>query len=278
MTIKLVQPESAPQSAILTLYSLGDTDYYTYDFTSALAGASAVNQWGNLTIPVGPDAQGWTSSGNPQWGNITSLTLQFTYPDNTDITVRIGALFFNGEYVQPIQYDATSFLLRFLQVFSLQFLATWLVLTGLVYLLCRGLKTPVVWKPLFIAVGTALIVLVIRALVNIIATLTLPMNYYPYDVSLGVLYNTFAALYYPATIGTLTAQSVSTLASINASTAVFNGILTAMFLVSYVWLGGLVALAIKELRPDLSTMKCLVFSAISVGITILVLWLFIGII
>jgi hypothetical protein len=88
----------------------------------------------------------------------------------------------------------------------------------------------------------------------------------------------FASLYYPATIGTLTAQSISQLAIIDASAATFKAILTGMFLVSYVWLGGLAALAVKELKPEFSTMKCLVIAAVSVGVTILALWLFIGIV
>lgn len=278
LTIKLVQPQSAPQNATLTLYSLADTNYYTYDLTSALSNASAVNQWGNLTIPVGPDASGWTASGNPQWQNITSLTLTFKYPSSTDITVRIGALFFRGQWSQPIQYDSTGFLLRFLQVFSLQFLFTWLILSALVYIICRGFKSPILWKPIFIAVGMALFVMVIRGLVNIAATAAFPVTYYPYDVSLGVVYDPFASLYYPATIGTLTAQSISALATIDASLGVFRVILSAMFVISYVWLGGLTALAIKELKPEFSLMKSLVIASVSVGVTVLALWLFIGIV
>ena len=60
MTVKHVQPSSVPQSANLTLYSVNDTNYYTYDLTPSLSNASAINLWQNLTIPVGPSAQGWT--------------------------------------------------------------------------------------------------------------------------------------------------------------------------------------------------------------------------
>jgi len=77
MAIKLVSPTSTPSNAILTLYSLSDDSYYTYDLTSTLSDANAVNQWGNLTVPLGPTASGWTATGNPTWQNITSLTLQF---------------------------------------------------------------------------------------------------------------------------------------------------------------------------------------------------------
>jgi len=278
ISLKLIQPQSAPQHAVLTLYSLGDTDYYTYDLTNALSSASAVGQWGNLSIPLGPDAVGWKENGNPIWTNITSLTLQFTYSNDQDINIRIGALFFRGQFIQPIQYDTTTSLLGFLQIFSLQFLFTWLVLTALLYLICRVLKNTVLWKPIFVALGFALFVMVIRSLVNVIAALTLPVSYYPYDVQLGLGYDSFMAVSYSTTIGTLTSQSISSLASISASLEVFRAILGGMFLVSYVWLGGLAALALKELKPEFSTMKCLVFSTVSVAVTLLVLWFFINVV
>ena len=278
ISLKLIQPQSAPQSAILTLYSLGDTNYYTYDLTNALSSASASGQWGNLSIPLGPDAVGWTENGNPQWTNITSLTLQFTYSSDQDINIRIGALFFRGQFIQPIQYDTTTSLLGFLQIFSLRFLFTWLVLAAIVYAICRGLKNTVVWKPLFITLGFALFVMVVRSLVNIIAALTLPVSYYPYDVQLGLGYDSFMAVSYPNTIGTLTSQSINSLASISTSLEAFRAIVSGMFLVSYVWLGGLAALALKELKPEFSTPKCLVFSAVSVAVTLLVLWFFINVV
>ncbi len=54
MTIKMVEPQVAPQSAALTLYSINDSNYYTYDLTSALSNSTTIGLWNNLTIPVGP--------------------------------------------------------------------------------------------------------------------------------------------------------------------------------------------------------------------------------
>lgn len=277
ITVKIVEPQSAPEAATLTLYSLGDTDYYTYDLTSMLADGQAISQWGNLTVPLGPNAAGWTASGNPQWTNITSLTMEFNYADNQDLTLRVGALFFRGEFIQPIQYDIYG-LLGFLQVFSLQFLFTWLVITAIAYVIFRVLKNTILWKPIFIAFGCALFVMVIRAIVNIAATATMPGVFYPYDVALGLGYNNFMTVSYPlGTIGNLTAQSASNLANINTSLETFRGIITGMFAVSYVWLGGLCTLALKELKPEFSTIKCLSIAALSIGVTIITLWLFIGV-
>ena len=58
--------------------------------------------------------------------------------------------------------------------------------------------------------------------------------------------------------------------------AAFKAILTGMFIVSYIWLAGLAALIVKELKPEYTTMKCLLIAAVSVGVTLLVLFLFIG--
>ena len=106
-----------------------------------MANAQAVNQWGNITIPVGPTAAGWSETGNPSWQNITSLTLQLNYPQNTDISLRIGALFFRGEYIQPLITNATQFIYVFVLQFSLQFLATWLILTGMIFLALQSIQS-----------------------------------------------------------------------------------------------------------------------------------------
>ena len=115
-TIKLVSPQTAPQRATLTLYSLSDTNFYSYDLTSSLSNTSAIGLWQNITIPVGPTAQGWTISGSPTWSNITSLKLDFNYATNSNVTIRVGALFFHGQYQTPLQYNSTNLLLAVLAV------------------------------------------------------------------------------------------------------------------------------------------------------------------
>ncbi len=276
IALKLLSPQSAPSNATLTLYSLSDNSYYTYDLTSAVANAQAVNQWGNITIPVGPTAAGWSETGNPSWQNITSLTLQLNYPQNTDISLRIGALFFRGEYIQPLITNATQFIYVFVLQFSLQFLATWLILTGMIFLALKAFKATVVWKPIFVAVGLTMIIMVIRMAITMAATATLPTLYYPHDVALGVMYDSFGSLNFPTQIAIPVAESAAQMANITAAMAAFKTILTVLFVASYVWLAGLTTLMVKELKPEFTTMKCVVVAALSVAVTILVLWLFIG--
>ncbi len=278
ITLKQIQPQVAPQNATLTLYSLSDTAFYQYDLTPQLANTSTLGQWTNLTITLGPNATGWTSSGAPTWSNITSLTLDFTYPANSNITIEVGALFFHGEYLTPIQYNSTGILLQFLQLFSLQFIFSWFILTGLIYILCRYLmKSAVLWKPLFTAIGFAMMVMVIRALVNLAATLTMPTVYYPYDLSLGVRFDPYAALYFPSdALGTLPAMSHTIFNNIDAATLPFRTIVSGMFIVSYVWLGALGAFVIGALKPELSMFKRIAISAVSLVIVVLLLIFLVG--
>ncbi len=279
MTIKQVEPTVVPQSAALTLYSVNDSNSYQYDLTSDLSNTSAIGLWTNLTIPIGQNAQGWTSSGSPSWGNVTALQLTFNYPANSNITIRIGALFFRGQYQTPIQYNGTGLILQFLQAFSLQFILGWFLITGFIYLFFKGLKTSVVWKPLFVALGFALFVLVIRALVNLIVAATLPTLYYPYDIALGVRFDAYGAIFYPSqAVGALSAQSQAIFNSINSATANFRFITSAVFVVAYIWLGALGIIIVGTLKPEFSMIKKVVISAVSLGVTVLLLLLLVGIV
>jgi hypothetical protein len=276
ISLKLVQPQVAPHNTTLTLYSLGVSDLYQFDIAPLLSNATN-GEWTNLTIPLGPNAASWTSKGFPSWSNITSLQMDFTYSSNSNITVRVGALFFHGEYLTPIQYNSTGILLQFLQLFSLQFIFTWFILTGIIYLVCRLQKSPLLWKPLFIAIGYALVIMVIRALVNLAATLILPTIYYPYDLSLGARFDPYAALYYPEdALGTLPAMSHTIFNNIDSATQAFRDIVSGMFIISYVWLGAVVAFAIGELKPEFSTIKRIALSAGSIALVILLLIFLVG--
>jgi hypothetical protein len=267
MTMKLVAPSTTPQSATLTLYSINNTSYYTYDLTSSLNSAT-VGVWNNLTIPLGPKASGWTPTNAPSWGNITALQLSLTYPANSNITVRIGALFFRGQFESPEQANSLGLVEQFLSSYGFEFILIWFVLTGIIYLFFYGLKTAHVWKPLFVATGYALIVFDIRALINLVAAATLPTLYYPYDIALGVRFNFFGATTYAGTASSLTAQSQAILNNINSSTAGFGTVIFLMFIISYLWVGALSTIIVGTLKPEFSMSKRIIIAAVAVAVTI----------
>jgi hypothetical protein len=228
---------------------------------------------------VGPNAQGWSTSGNPTWSNITSLVLEFNYPSDSNITVRIGALFFRGEYLTPVQYGSLGLVIQFLQVFSLQFVFTWLVLTILIYAFCRVLKNVVLWKPIFVALGLAMVIMVIRALVNLAAAATIQTTYYPFDISLGVRFDLFATLYFPPeAVNSLSVASQNAFPIIDAATSVFRGIVTVMAFISYIWLGALTVYALGALKPEFSLGKRIALAVVGIGITIFVVLLLVGVV
>ena len=273
--LKLVSPDSVPQNASLTLYSFGYSDSYTHDLTSYLSNSSLIGEWENLTIPVGPSASGWTSSGSPTWDNITSLSLEFNYPSASNISVRVGALFFRGQYESPVQSAGLNIVISTLEEFSLQFVLTWLLVTGIIYLFFKGFKATILWKPLFVAVGLALTVMVIRALINFVAAFTLPTTYYPFDVAFGTGSNVLGAISYPSQyIGLLNMQSQSAANAIISATSGFGDLVLALFVVSYVWLGYLCYLIVSQLNPAFSMTKRISIAGVSVGITIFLLLFF----
>jgi hypothetical protein len=62
------------------------------------------------------------------------------------------------------------------------FLFEWLLLTGLMYLLIKWLKGNVVWKPLMVAVGYALVTIVIQAIIVAAVYTTLADLHYPLEI------------------------------------------------------------------------------------------------
>ena len=275
MTIKQVEPSVPPNSAKLILYSRTDTDFFTYDLTSSLSNV-ATGTWNNLTIPLGSKASGWTSSGTPTWGNITALRLSVTYPTDSNITLRIGALFFRGQYESPVQTSSLGLLEQFLPSWAFWFIMAWFVLTGVIYAFFYGLKTARVWKPIFVATGFGLIVMVIRAAVDLIAAAALPVLYYPYDITLGVRFNFFGATTYSGTASSLTTLSQAILSNINSATTGFGYVLLAMFIISYIWVGALATTIVGTLKPEFSVPKRMGIAIVSVVVTLLVALLLIG--
>ncbi len=273
MIVKLVQPSDvAPQNVTLTLYNLNDNNYYTYDLTSELSGPALIGQWNNITIPIGPDAAAWKETGNPTWNNITSLKIDLTYPDSQNITLRVSALFFRGQYMSLAQNDPWVIVFSSLQSVSLQFLVMWLLTAAVIYLILKGLKVEMVWKPIFISVGVALIVLVIRAGLNLALTLTLPTVYYPFDLSTGLTFTPYGVIAYPSlATANLSAESLMIFQNIEAVTATFRAASLFLFGLAYVWLGVLCTFIVGAIKPELDMTKRIFASAVAIIVTLVVL-------
>ena len=222
--------------------------------TSEFAGAST-NVWTNITLTVGDG--GWTEVGSPNWQSITSLQLETNYSAESSITLRITGLFFGGVYETPIQTDLNSFVIYVLQLAVTQFLFEWLLLTGLLYIIIKVMKGDIIWKPLFVAIGFALIVTVIQSLINIAATQSLP-----------------AQLYYPVELlVNLPGEALAINTTLIDATATYSLIAGITQLASYIWIAGLGAFIVRALKPEFTWTKCILSSSISLIATIFLLTL-----
>jgi hypothetical protein len=117
-------------------------------------------------------------------------------------------------------------------------------------------------------------VLLIRAIINLIATVTLPTIYYTFDTWPGLSLTPYGTIFYPAGYDSpLFAASQAALATTNAALQLFASITVVIFFVSYVWIATLATIVIGTLKPDFSPIKRIGIAAISVGVTVLLLLL-----
>ncbi|HLE75200.1 MAG TPA: hypothetical protein VI864_04050, partial [Candidatus Bathyarchaeia archaeon] len=144
LRIKIVTPDVKPENVSLYLYSLSASNFY-YDLTNAFSD-STVNVWNNITLPVG--SGDWSnSSADAKWENITGLKMEFTWSSNSSIDLRIDGLFFRGVFKDPLELYGISYFASSALSAVTPFLFQWLLLTGLMYVIIKGLKGNVVWKP-----------------------------------------------------------------------------------------------------------------------------------
>ena len=184
LTVKLVTPDVKPESVTLILYSVSDSNFFSYDLTSLIS-SGAVNVWNNITVPVGTGA--WVSSNSAaSWGKITSLKMDFVWPTDSNVDLRIGGVFFRGIFKTPLEtYGNEILLFNFALSYSTHFILQWLLLTALMYLLIKGLKGNALWKTLMVAIGFALVTLVVQALIMLVVFASLPNLYLPLEALAG---------------------------------------------------------------------------------------------
>lgn len=281
--VKQLAPDAKPENVSLYLHSLSGSNFY-YDLTSEFSN-SATNVWNNITRTVGVGSEGWVSSdASATWENITGLKLAFTWTDSANVDLKIDQLFFKGDYELLLDLYGISYLANAALNGFAPFLFEWLLLTGLMYLIIKGLKGNVIWRPLMAAVGFALVILVIQALMLVVVYTSLPNLYYPLEVLAG-------------TPGEFEAAYQVILDSI-ASVTLAGGIIQAVVYVWIVALGTFIIraitgdekiaeqLGIRKVASDTAVsrgvtefgwMKCLLVSSVSLFLTVIILGLLLGI-
>jgi hypothetical protein len=113
--------------------------------------------------------------------------MDFMWPGDSSIDLRVDGLFFRGIYISALAAYGSTILINAALTAVTPFLFQWLLITGLMYLMIKGLRGTVIWKPLMVAVGLALMTFVIQALILAVAFIPLwPTENYPLEVLAGV--------------------------------------------------------------------------------------------
>jgi len=182
LRIKWTSP-SVPENATIYLYSTNSLGYFYYNLTRDISNAT-VNVWNNFTIELAN--QNWTDIGtSADWGNITGLGLEFTWPISSNITVLVDGLFFGGVFKPPVE-DVVGYMINFSIFAFMQFVIRWIFLGGVIYIMTKAFKANTVWRVILILVGFALITMFIQAVINAAAFSTLPTIRYPCELVGGV--------------------------------------------------------------------------------------------
>jgi hypothetical protein len=277
--VKTVTPDAQPENVTLILYSLSDSSFFYYDLTSAFSN-NVVNVWNNISVPVG--SGDWLSSGNPSWENITSLKLDFAWSNDSDIDLRLDGMFFRGRF--ETQIEVVGGILPYLGNSALNgfapFLFEWLVLTGLMYLMVKGLKGNVLWRPLMVAVGYALVILVIQSILVAVVYTTLSNLYYPLEI-LAYVSGEFEAAYevilnqiaFVNNVGYII-QGVVWVWIVALGTFITRAITSDKQIAEQVSMGKAASdKAVSSDETGFSWMKCLLVSGASLFLTIIILGL-----
>jgi hypothetical protein len=243
LRLKPIYPDSV-QLANASIYFLSSqTDYFYYNLTR---NASPINNtsWNNFTIPLGTE-NGWENNGtSANWSNIVGMRFEFTWSENVNSTFRLDGLFFRGLF-KPALEDVFSSMFNFSVFGLMQFAIRWVIVGALLYILTRGFGSATIWKPMLIAVGFALVVMFVHAIINVAIFSTLPTLYYPFELMAGIDGE------YQAVVNQLSAQTWLT-----------SEILRYVQLAVYVWTVGLCAVAAREASQS-SWLKCVLLATIA---------------
>ncbi len=183
LRIKLASPEVKSENATIYLFSVTPSDYFHYNLTGEFSNSTS-NIWNNLTIPLATES--WlSSSANASWGNITGLKLEFSWLNNSNINLLVDGLFFGGIFKSEAE-NATSYMFNYSIVSVMQFTVRWVFLGGLLYIMTKAFGAKIVWRPLLILIGFALMTMFIQAVISVVVFSTLPTLYYPLEFLGGV--------------------------------------------------------------------------------------------
>ena len=174
---KIIQPDILPSNVSIYLFSLNKEGGFYREITKKINGSDI---WNNITLKLEHE---WTQIANGNWGNITSLKLEFTWPGEFNITLLIDGLFFHGFYKSGKEIVG-HLLFSLGNPYSpinafMQFTIQWVLLGGVLYIIPKMFGVKTIWKPLLVAAGLILMAYLVRTVVFAFVYAAGPEVYYP---------------------------------------------------------------------------------------------------
>ncbi len=255
--LKFVGPDTEPVNATIYMFSKGPSDYFYKNLNKEFEQSTA-EVWNNITIPLG--SNGWSSnSSNADWNEVTGLRLALEWATNTNITLRIDGLFFHGTFKLLLESAGTAYLLNYALLAVMQFVITWVFLSGIVYIMSKSFGGQLVWKTMLVLVGFALVTMPVQAAINAVAYSSISAVYYPYELIVGA--EGEADVFYNAILD-------------QTATVSYVGRFTQIAV--YIWTIVLCSLAVRVLTA-FSSIKSVLIGVVAYLITILVIGFILGI-
>ncbi len=245
LRIKVVDPQINASSVNIYLFSGDNSKYFNHSLTDEFLNSTA-GVWNNLTIPLGTDS--WVNN-NADWNNIIGLKLEFSWPQNVNITMLVDGLFFRGVFQGPSESAAASYLFSDSVSSLFQFVIRWIFISGILFLAAKALGAKTPWKPILISVGFALIILVVQTTANTIAVSTLITLQYPLEF-----------------LGGTSAETTAAFNQIISQTSIFYTVTAYIQMAVLIWIIALCAIATR-LLAQFSWIKSAVVGMVAVVAT-----------
>jgi hypothetical protein len=254
--VKWTDPMTKPENVTIQVYSANSSSEYSYnDITDKFSDAT-YDVWNNLTDSnsIALASTGWSIPGADAsfWGNITGLRLQFTWAGNSNVTILIDGLFFLGPFKSLLETSSTSLLANYGVLGAMQYAVTWIVLSGVIYILVKALRGKLVWRPLLIAVGFILMTMFVGALITTIVYSTLPTLRNPFELFGGVH-----------------GEGQAALNTISDQTSLATQIITVSQYLLWIWTAAMASL-ITRLMAEFSWAKSILVGTLAYLTTIIV--------
>jgi hypothetical protein len=242
LKIKVVHPTISPSNASIYLFSGSNSSYFYYNLKDVFSD-NATSIWNNLTIPLA--TENWVNK-DADWSHITGIKLEFSLPENSNISILVDGLFFRGIFQTPLDTDATTYMSVYAFTSLVQFVFRWVLMSGIIVIITRAFGTHTARKPILVSVGFAFIFFVVQTLANtVIIQSTLPNLYYSLEL-LG---------------GTPTEIEIAATKMSDATGLYFN--MTGLIQLGiFIWIDILCAIATR-LTTGLSWAKSMIASAIA---------------